>query len=193
MLRKGSHNRQEFFGSQHRFEHWYRDNTIYFITARCRHRTPAFATENCKSIFWDRFTHYTAEFGFTPILTSLLDNHYHSMGHLRVGTNLGPLMQRLHGSVAKLVNDQLANRLTPFWTDSGHQNYFDGCIRDATQFRRAYGYTLTQCRRHGICADPADYPHTRAYVDLHRALKRALDISAFLENVPYKRYTRRRE
>ena len=61
MLRKGSHKREEFFGTQHRFEHWYRDNTIYFVTARCRHRTPAFATEECKSIFWDRFTHYTAD------------------------------------------------------------------------------------------------------------------------------------
>jgi hypothetical protein len=192
MLRKGSHNRHEFFGKQHRFEHWYRDNTIYFITARCRHRTAAFATEVCQSIFWDRFNHYTSEFGFTPILTSLLDNHYHSMGHLRIGTNLGLLMQKLHGSVTKLVNDQLPDRLTPFWTDSGHQNYFDGGIRDATQFRRAYGYTLTQCRRHGICADPVDYPHTRVCVNLDRALKRALAINAFLENIPYKRYTRRR-
>ena len=192
MLRKGSHNGQEFFGTQHRFEHWYRDNTIYFITARCRRQTPAFSSEACKAIFWDRFTHYAAQFGFTLILTSLLDNHYHFLGHLRVGNNLGPFMQKFHGSVAKLVNDQLPERLKPFWTDSGHQNYFDGCIRDALQFRRAYRYTLTQCRRHGICYDPADYPHTRVNVELERALDRALQIRAFLENVPYKRYQRPR-
>jgi REP element-mobilizing transposase RayT len=191
MLRKGSHSPHEFFGSQHRFEHWYRDNSIYFITARCRHRTAAFATPACKDIFWDRFNHYVAVFGFVPIIVSLLDNHYHLLGYLREGKNLGPMMQKLHGSVAKLVNDARGCRLTPFWVDHGHQNYFDGCIRDERQFRRAYRYTLTQCRRHGITDDPKEYPHTHIYLDMDRALKRALELRAFLENVPYKRYQRR--
>ena len=74
------------------------------------------------------------------------------------------MMQRFHGSVAKLINDTLDVRLVPFWIDSGKQNYFDGCIRDELQCRRAYRYTLTQCRRHGICSDPKDYPHTRVYL-----------------------------
>ena len=98
------------------------------------------------------------------------------------------MMKGIHGSVAKLVNDRLPQRLLPFWVDSGHQNYFDGCIRDETQCRRAYRYTLTQCRRHGICAEPEDYPHTRVGVDLERAVKRALALKAFLTGVPYKRY-----
>jgi len=36
MFRKGSHKAEEYFGSRHRFEHWYCDNMVYFITARCR-------------------------------------------------------------------------------------------------------------------------------------------------------------
>ena len=33
-FRKGGSTRKEHFDGKHRFEHWYRDNTIYFITAR---------------------------------------------------------------------------------------------------------------------------------------------------------------
>jgi hypothetical protein len=41
----------------HRFEHWYRDNTVYFITARCRDKYPAFQSRAAQEVFWDRFTH----------------------------------------------------------------------------------------------------------------------------------------
>jgi len=50
-FRKSSHKSEEYFGPQHRFEHRYRDNTIYFITARCRDQHPAFASAQAKSIF----------------------------------------------------------------------------------------------------------------------------------------------
>jgi len=125
----------------HRFEHWYRDNTAYFITARVRGQQKALASEEAKAIFWDRFNHYTKEFGFTPWVTSVLDNHYH-----------------------------------------------DGCLRDEIQARRTYRYVLTQCRRHQICDDPKDYPHTIVNVELERAIKRALELKAFMKGVPYKRY-----
>jgi hypothetical protein len=69
------------------------------------------------------------------------------------------MVGRIHGSVAKLVNDQRTERLVPFWVDTGHQSYFDGCIRNETQCRRAYRYVLTQCNRHWICAKPEDYPN----------------------------------
>jgi hypothetical protein len=190
-FRKSSASSVHFFKGQHCFEHWYRDNTIYFITARCRNRFPAFKTEEAKAIFWDRFDHYTKLFGFVPWVTSLLDNHYHTLGYLKVGENLGPMMQKIHGSVAKLVNDTLEARHLPFWREAGHQNYFDGCIRDATQCRRAYRYTLTQCRRHGVYPDPATHPHTHVTIELERGLHRALELQAFLENVPYKRYQKR--
>jgi REP element-mobilizing transposase RayT len=101
-------------GELHRYEHWLVDNQVYFITARCRDRIPAFATEQTKAIFWNRFEHYTKEFEFTPWVTSLLDNHYHTLGYLRKGDDLPRMMQRIRGSVAKLVNDLLPERITPF-------------------------------------------------------------------------------
>jgi hypothetical protein len=72
-FRKSSISRDEFYKDQHRFEHWLRNNTIYFITARCRDKTPAFASDEAKEIFWDCFNKYTVQFGFVPWLISLLD------------------------------------------------------------------------------------------------------------------------
>ncbi|HSV12798.1 MAG TPA: hypothetical protein VLI90_00960 [Tepidisphaeraceae bacterium] len=136
-FRKSSYTSNEFYAGHHRFEHWYRDNTVYFLTARCRDRFHAFASEPAKEIFWDRFDHYTAEFGFVPWATTLVDNHYHSLGYMKRGTDLGKMMQRIHGSVAKLVNDLLPQRHLPFWRTAGNQDYFDGCIRDVLQAERA--------------------------------------------------------
>jgi hypothetical protein len=181
--------KREFLG-QNAFEHWYRDNQVYFITARCRDRFPAFKAEEAKEIFWDRFDHYTTQFGFAPWITTLIDNHYHTIGYLRFGKDLGPMMRHIHGSVAKLVNDTLQVRLTPFWREGKDQSYFDGCIRDEVQCRRAYFYVWRQCVRHGICADPKLYPHTHVKIEFERGLKRAVELKAFLTGVPYKRYDR---
>jgi hypothetical protein len=185
---KLSRSQNKTYSGKHRYEHWLIDNQVYFITSRCRDRFPAFATEAAKSVFWDRFNHYTAEFGFVPWVTSLIDNHYHTLGYLRVGKNLPIMMQRIHGSVAKRVNDLLTVRLTPFWRNAKGHEYFDGCIRDERQARLAYRYTLIQSQRHKIARDWRDYAHTHVHVELELAIRRALELKAFLEGVPYKRY-----
>jgi hypothetical protein len=176
------------YRGRQRFEHWQVDNQVYFITARCRDRFPAFASDPAKHIFWDRFEHYTNEFCFVPWVTSLVDNHYHTLGYLPVGNNLPRMMQRTHGSVAKLVNDLLPKRLVPFWRNGKGREYFDGCIRDERQARLAYRYTLRQSVRHGIVQEWREYPHTRVNIELESAIRRALQLNAFLEGVPYKRY-----
>ena len=188
--RRSSSSSDETYNGQHRFEHWYRSNQVYFITARCRGRYRAFASEDAKAVFWDRFEHYTAMHLFTPWVTTLIDNHYHVLGYCKVGAELGQMMRKVHGSVAKLVNDLLPERRAEFWSEAGHQDYFDGCIRDETQCRRAFRYTLTQSVRHGICSDWRDYPHTRVNVELERGVRRALELRAFMEGVEYRRYRR---
>jgi REP element-mobilizing transposase RayT len=171
-----------------RYEHWLIDNQVYFITARCRDRYPAFASDAAKQVFWNRFDHYTSECGFVPWITSLLDNHYHTLGYVRTAQGLPRMMQCIHGSVAKLVNDVLPIRLASFWRNAKGHEYFDGCIRDERQARLAYRYTLRQSIRHGIARDWRDYPHTHVNVELEAAIGRALQLKAFLEGVPYKRY-----
>jgi hypothetical protein len=178
---------------RHRFEHWYRDNQVYFITSRCRDGRAMFDSDDAMRVFWDRFDHYAEAHGFTPWVTTLLNNHYHTLGYLRVGDELGPMKRKIHGSVAKLVNDLHEVRLVPFWVDRGQQDYFDGCIRDEKQCRRAYRYTLTQAERHGLRNDWREYPHTRVSVELQRGVARALELKAFLEGVPYRRYLRGRK
>ena len=186
--RKSSSSSEKIFKGKRRFEHWYRSNQVYFITARCRGRYRAFACEEAKAVFWDRFEHYTKQHLFTPWVTTLIDNHYHVLGYCKVGTELGEMMRKVHGSVAKLVNDLLPERRVPFWSEAGHQDYFDGCIRDQTQCRRAFRYTLTQSVRHGICTDWREYRHTRVNVELERGVRRTLELRAFLDGVEYERY-----
>ncbi len=184
----------EYYDGQHRFEHWYRDNSIYFITSRCRNRYPAFETEEAKAIYWERFGHYTKRYAFVPLITSLMDNHYHCELYVKHAEHLGAFMRGLHGSVAKLVNDVLERqakaRLKPFWYDAGKKGYFDGCLRSETQHRRTHRYIWLQPKRHGICSDPRDYPHTREYVKVDVAVRRALELRAYMEGVRYKRYER---
>ncbi|MEM9415964.1 MAG: hypothetical protein AAGA29_10890 [Planctomycetota bacterium] len=187
-LRKSAGTQTHIFKGHHRFEHWYADNQVYLLTARCRDQAPAFASEQAKAIFWDRFNHYTQAHSFTPWVTSLLDNHYHTLGYLKHGQDLGPMMQRIHGSVSKRVNDTLDTRLKPFWREAGHQTYFDGCIRDEQQARKAYRYTCIQSQRHKVCDDWTQYPHTRINIELERAIKRANELKAYMTGVPYKRY-----
>jgi REP element-mobilizing transposase RayT len=173
---------------QHRFEHWYVSNQVYFITGRCRDKHPAFTSEQAKRVFWDRFEHHASQGQFFPWVASVMTTHYHVLGYCRDGGVFGRMMQRIHGSVAKLVNDTLPQRRVPFWDTEGHQDYFDGCLRDERQCRLTYRYVLTQSVRHGICADWREYPHTRVYIELEIGVRRALELKAFLEGVPYKRY-----
>src|SRR5690606_17970117 len=74
-FRKSSHSFEEFRDGRHRFEHWYRDNTVYFITARCRDRFAAFASKRAKEVFWDRFEYHTAALQFEPWVTSRSEEH----------------------------------------------------------------------------------------------------------------------
>ena len=228
---KTSNSRRKVRDGQHRFEHWHADNQAYLITARRHDKFPAFASDQAKDVFWDRFEHYTEVHGFVPWVTSLLDNHYHTIGYLKVGSELPKMMQRIHGSVAKLVNDQLRaegvrapwlaegasapgssgssesqktrqgnnpraearsakNSKLKFWGDKIGREYFDGCLRDVKQGRLTYRYVLTQCKRHDVCEDYRDYAHTRVNVDCERAIKRAVELDAFLAGVPYPRYQR---
>ncbi len=207
-----SHGADRSWNGKRHFQHWYRDNQVYFITARCKDKYPAFTGIHAKNIFWRQFGKYTAQYGFTPFVTSLLDNHYHTVGYLKLGKNLAPMMRGIQGSVAKLVNDVLQamhvgreleapvpdlpvpgergheGRLVPFWRDAKNKNYFDGCLRNEKQGRLTYRYVLTQCRRHGVCDNWRDYEHTRVNIEMEKAIARATQLSAFLYGVRYRRY-----
>lgn len=173
---------------QHRFEHWYRDNTIYLITSKARDGRHVFQSDRAKEVFWDRFTYWTSKYDFCPYVTSLLSNHYHVIGYLPVGENPGPLMQKFHGSVAKLVNDTLDERHLPFWRFAGNQDYYDGCLRNPKQVRNTYRYVLNQGVRAGLARRPEDYAHTHVNASLEEVLAFGAEKNVYLDDVPYARY-----
>ena len=114
-FRKSSYTDKEFFRGRHRFENWYRDNTVYFITSKTRDGVPLFTSEPAKAAFWDRFDHYTGLHGFVPWVTTLMSNHYHTLGYLREVEQLGEMMRKFHGSVAWLAMKATEVRHVPFW------------------------------------------------------------------------------
>ena len=93
------------------------------------------------------------------------------------------------GRSAKLVERLAAERRKPFWSESGHRDYFDGCIRDEQQCRLAY--RLRRCGkpvRHGIVGKLAEYRRTRELrSSSNAALQRRVELESILERVPYKR------
>ena len=192
-FRKSSYTNKEFFDDRHRFEHWYRDNSLYFITSKVRDGFRAFATEQAKHIFWDRFDHYTRLHGFEEWVTTLMDNHYHTLGYLADGSQLGEMMRKIHGSVAWLAMKQIEVRHVPFWRTAGNKDYFDGCLRDVLQLSRTHPYVKLQAVRTRIVTNWRDYPHTRVIVEAEEAIERALMRDAFLEKVPYARYERKKK
>jgi len=100
LIRKSSHTHNHVYKNKHRFEHWYVDNQVYFITSRTRAGFLAFSGRDARDVFWNRFDHYTRLHHFTPWVTTLIGNHYHTLGSLKYGPESGPMMRKLHGSVA---------------------------------------------------------------------------------------------
>jgi len=192
-FRRSSATSHEFYGNDHRFEHWYRDNTVYFITSKVRDGFAAFATEAAKNIFWDRFEYYTKVHGFVPWVATVMNNHYHFEGYLKHGEELGEMMRKLHGSVAWIVMKKIEIKHVPFWRSAGNKDYFDGCIRDALQAYRAFNYTRDQAVRAHLVRHWSEYPHTRLYLDRDLCIARAAELGAYLEDVAYARYERKKK
>lgn len=191
-FRKTSYTQREFYEERHRFEHWYRDNTVYFITSRCRAGFPAFQTESAKMIFWGRFDYYTQLHDFVPWVTTLMNNHYHTLGYKKKGRDVGEMIRKIHGSVAWMVMKEIEVRHVPFWREKGNKDYFDGCIRDVLQAWRAYRYVLNQAVKARLVRHWRDYSHTRVNIDCDVAIARAVELRAFLEKVPYARFERKK-
>ena len=101
------------------------------------------------------------------------------------------MMRKIHGSVAKLVNDTLPVRRVPFWGEGTHDDYFDGCLRGEHQYRPAYRYVRMQAVYARLVKDWREYPHTRVFMEHDEGLKRALELKAFMRGVPYQRYGER--
>ncbi len=106
-FRKTSYTHNEKWDGRHRFEHWYRDNSGYFITSK--------------------------------------------------------------------VRDGLALH--------SRRAASDASVR----------YTLNQAVKARVVKDWKDYSDTRVFIERDRAVKRAVELKAFMEKLPYARYERKKK
>lgn len=187
-FQKSGGHRREWYDGAHRFEHWYRDRTVYLVTARVRDRLPIFLNSESANVFWSKLLQYTTQHGFELWIATLMSNHYHFIGFLERGSQLGEMMRKLHGSVAWLTCRAHGIHHKPFWRDDQHRDYFDGCLRDARQLRRSYRYVQQQAVRAGLVQAASEYPNTRCWLTLEACLRLAQERDAFLADVAYARY-----
>jgi hypothetical protein len=76
--------------------------------------------------------------------------------------------------------------------NAAHKSRFVNYNRKATGLIKGL-YTLLQSVRAGIVTDYRMYRHTIVNVEMERAIKRAAELHAFMEDVPYARYEKHRK
>ena len=172
----------------HRFEHWIKDNQLYFLTSCTNGKAHVFQTEETQAIFLKCFDNWHERSGLKVCVISLLSNHYHLVGYAKSGQQLIDFIRGLHSSTARYLNQLLDLPLRPFWREAGGQSYFDGCLRDEGQASKAWTYTRDQAVKAGLVRTYHDWPGTRVIVEREPMVRRATQLDAYLRGVPYKRY-----
>ena len=190
-IRKSDPSSREHRNGRHKFEHWYVDRTVYFLTARVREGLFAFEDPACQTIFWSKFDQYTRAHQFDPWIATLLVNHYHVVGFAQNRVALGQMMRKLHGSIAWLICKHLDIQHKPFWRDSASNDYMDGCLRSEKQLEDSYLYVRNQSVKARLVKRWEDDPNTRVMKPLEDCLTFARENDALLKGVPYPRYERR--
>ncbi|MEL7238232.1 MAG: transposase [Planctomycetota bacterium] len=188
-IRKASRTKEEKRpDGSHRFEHWIKDNQLYFLTCCTKGHAHVFKSRQAQEVFWQCFNRWHERSGFKVCVVTLMSSHYHLVGYAKVGQQLVDFVQGLHGSTARAVNPLLDQPLRPFWGERKGQSYFDGCLRDEEQASKAWTYTRDQAVKAGLVENWDEWPGTRVFVERDAMLKRATTLGAYLRGVPYKRY-----
>ena len=150
-FRKSAATKTESFKSHHRYEHWYLDNQIYFITARCRDSLPRLRERSSEDNLLGplRSLHKTLRLctvDHKPTRQPL--PHARLSPYRRKPRPDDATPARFHRKTSQ--RHPTTTTACHSGAKSGNRDYFDGCIRNEKQCRLAYKYTQRQSVRHGI-------------------------------------------
>jgi REP element-mobilizing transposase RayT len=85
--------------------HIYKDDTIYFITARTVEKEKLFDIEKKKKIFYRTLKNVLERYNYLLYAWTILDNHYHLLMKIAEGENLKFFVKDLHALSAKRLNE----------------------------------------------------------------------------------------
>jgi len=119
----------------HHPPHIFRDNTLYFITARTINKKSFFNSDEKKEILRKVIKEAIKRFEISCYAWVILDNHYHLLMRIKEGKYLSKFIQNIHTNSSRLLNklEDLQGRNIWF-------QYWDRCIRDERDFWKHFNY-----------------------------------------------------
>jgi putative transposase len=132
--------------------HIYLDNTIYFITARTKDRSPYFDSEGKKSLLSEQLFVTAKKHGLKLIAWVVQDNHYHVLVHIKKKHDLVLFIKTLHGKSAIELNKLDGQLGRKIWV-----NYWDHGIRNDPDFWKHFNYIHYNPVKHGYVKNMEDY------------------------------------
>ena len=115
--------------------HIYKDDALYFITARTVKKEKFFNTSEKKRIFRQTLKSVLEKYSYQLYAWIILDNHYHFLMKIATGENLKFFVKDLHSLSAKRINE-LDNQIRrKIWFQ-----YWDYCPRNEKDFYQHLNY-----------------------------------------------------
>jgi len=129
----------------HHPPHIYRDNMIYFITARTVDQKSYFGTDAKKKLFCLCLKAGLQRFEIDLYAWVLLDNHYHLLLKISSGEDLSEFINFVNGKSSFELNKLENQQGRKIW-----YQYWDHCIRDELDFWKHFNYIHHNPVKHGF-------------------------------------------
>ncbi len=129
---------------QHHPPHWYKDNSIYFITARTIDAESYFIGPSKRKIIYDALKEGIKKFKVDLYAFVILNNHYHLLFKIQKGVELTNFIGFINGKSSKTLNELENKSGRKIW-----YQYWDHCIRNEKDFFLHFNYEHHNPVKHG--------------------------------------------
>jgi putative transposase len=139
-------------------EHRFRPEATYFVTGGTLYKQHFFSKYCYLSFFQENLFRVTAEGNWKLRAWAVFSNHYHFMAHaLTNACELARVIQRLHGSSARWVNQQDGVEGRRVW-----YQYWDREITNKSSYYARLVYINQNAVSHGLVPVATQYPFSSA-------------------------------
>jgi putative transposase len=131
--------------------HLFLDDTPYFITGAIYEKRHLLESTELKQLLLKQINEYFKQYDWELHHWVILDNHFHLMGKSKLGKDMTRIMQGIHGSTSKPIQETTGG-VKPIWW-----NYWDYCLRNDRDYVVRLNYLLWNPAKHGYVEKLEDY------------------------------------
>lgn len=135
--------------------HLYLDDRWYFMTGSNYHGHHHLKSDAAKIIVRDKLMALTQKYNWQLKAWVILNNHYHFLAKVRLGSDIRPFFQYLHGGTSFELNNLENKRGRKVW-----HNFWDRCIRNERGFWTRFNYIHNNPIKHGYVKRLSDWPYS---------------------------------